>query len=459
MRERKNKIMASLVGLALVATGGCATARRDEQYRALSSATERRRAPEGEREAGAERAPEGSLASYVAFAIRHHPGLEADFERWRAATHVIGSSRRAPPLTISYMGFVRAIETRVGPQRGRLGIRQSIPWPSTFSAATEAASYRSEAAQRRFEARLLGLQASVAEAYWRLWLVGRIHALEMSQDGLLEGLSSAVRSRMELGHASLGDLAAVELRLARHRDHHQAHREARRIAEARLRVAVGATALLATPVELEAPAVSLPAEGEGALLEAALRSPRVTRHQAMAQAMNATAEGEEATRLPSFGVGFDWIQIGEAPLPIPESGRDAVALSVSMSVPLFQGAGREGARAARATAAALRADERAERDIVSLALELALSRVRETRRRVNLHSDAFIPQAETAYASQLGGYPLGRSSLADLVLAQTQLIELQIAQAELTAQYAVAWASLEEIVGRPVRREESTDER
>ena len=63
-----------------------------------------------------------------------------------------------------------------------------------------------------------------------------------------------------------------------------------------------------------------------------------------------------------------------------------------------------------------------------------------------------VAQAETAHASLLGAYQTGDASAMDAIRGQSELLELQRGLVEARAQHAVAWARLEQTVGRPVER-------
>ncbi len=76
---------------------------------------------------------DGSPEGYVQYALAHHPGLQASWQRWRAATHRIARERRLPMPTLTYGVFIREAETRVGPQRHRLSVRQRFPWPGELT--------------------------------------------------------------------------------------------------------------------------------------------------------------------------------------------------------------------------------------------------------------------------------------------------------------------------------------
>jgi outer membrane protein TolC len=394
---------------------------------------------------------DGSLSSYVAFALARSPELRASFERWRAATMRISRARRIPEPVIKYSYFVRSIETRVGPQEHKLSLMQSFPWPTALSAGADAASEAARAAQRRFDAEALGVKQAVADAYWRLWLLHEEHLLKNEHDVVMETLAGAVRGRVRTGAASLADLNQVELGIARHHDHHGAHREDQRVATADLLRAIGATVRKQGLTATDTPREGLPSTGDEALHEAARQHPRIEAAELMASSSDSQVRAEAAERAPSLLAGLEWIAVGQARTVVEKSGQDAVIVTAGLSVPLWGRNYRDAMSAARAEGAAHRADRDAALQSADAQLVAALSAVRDAQRRTDLYRHTLIPQAETTFQSVLGGYQSGRSTVVSALLAQKELLELQLELARSRAHHARAWAVLEAVVGRPVK--------
>ena len=439
-----------LFGVAPLA--GCGTAVESVTKRDLEAAARVVRPLEVD-QASSLVAPErgGTLAEYVAYALRHNPELKASFERWRAATLRISAARRLPEPKINYGYFVRSVETRVGPQRHRLGLAQTFPWPTRFSAGADAASEAARAVQRQFDAKLLGVRQQVADAYWHLWLIHEDHRLKSEHDLVLETLAGTVRGRVSTGAASLADLNQVELDITKHHDHHGEHREAERAASAELLRAIGSGESRDALSTTDSPAEGLPKENESALRAAARDHPQIEELALRASASESRARAETANRFPSFLTGLEWIETGEAVTPdVPDSGQDAVIVSAGLSIPLWGRSYREEAEAARANGAAYRADEEAAVLRADAAVAAALAAVRDAHRRILLYRNTLIPQAETTLRSVLGSYRTGRSTVASALLAQRELLELQLELAKSRAEHARAWASLERVVGRSV---------
>jgi len=450
----------AMAALLIAACGGTG----EEAVRRDLARTERRlhaRASTG-RSAATGAAVDGTLESYVAIAMRNAPSLEASFDRWRAAVNRISRSRRLPEPTITYGFFLSSVETRVGPQRQRLGLQQMFPWPSKLSAGADMTSAQARALERRFDAEALALRQRVADAYWRLWLIRETRGIQREQLEIVRGLSESARARIATGGTTLADQQQIDLSAARLEDMLAGLDEMETMATAMLQAVLGGpegttprsprggTTL---PTTSAPPALALPAEPESALLRAVLEHPAVTAFELVAEANEADARSQGADRYPTFMLGVDWIETGPARMAgQADSGKDAVMVGVGLRLPLWQGSYGDSVEAARAEAEAARADGRAAADRATAELDSALATLRDAVRRVRLHRDTLIPQAEAAYESVLGAYATSRSTVSAALLAQRDLLELRLGLERANADQATAWSRLEQVVGRTVRR-------
>lgn len=438
--------MTRVTWFMALALASCATSRE-------SSVRERFAAhPIGDYQPG-QRAPrfDGRLGGYVAHAVEAHPEMRAAYHRWEAATERIDAERRLPDPMVSYTAFIQRVETRVGPQRHRIGLRQDLPWPTQLTHGAEAASLEASSAGRRVDAVALTLTARVAEAYWELWRIGRARRVLVGQSQILVGLAEAARVKLEIGKAGLADVSQVALLQSRNVEAIEALREAEARGEAMLIAALGDAPGAEIVVGDAAPLVALPKPSQEALREAAADHPAIDALALAAESRLEKADQVYAEGLPMLSLGFDWIEVGEAVMPnVPDSGKDAVSVTVGLSVPLWRFAETAGESAARAESRALLA----ERDALVLArkseVDVVLTRIRDAVRRVRLYRDTLLPQAETVLEATLSGYQIGEVPLASVLFAERELLEMKLALYEAQASHAKAWAVLEHLVGSKV---------
>lgn len=403
----------------------------------------------------------GNLGEYLAFALANSPETRAAFERWRAARFSISRAGKLPEPNITFGYFLRSVETKVGPQRYKLGVSQAFPWPGKLSAGQDAARERAKAAALVVDANILAIRQDVAELYWTLWLIGEEHRLKGEHDAVLESLAGAVRGRLQTGAASLADLNLVDLNMARHHDHRGHHAEGAKRASAKLRAVIGAPSSPEVLLATEAPAHGSPRTSDEALLALVQRHPVIERFSHLATSEEHLARSRGAERYPRFRVGLDLIGTGESGVVgTADDGKDALVVSAGISVPLWAGTYSDTVSEVRAKGRAHEAMAEAALRRAEGILGQALSNVRNAERRIQLYERTLVPQAEATFQAVLGSYQSGRSALATVIIAQRDLIDLQIEHAGARADHAKFWASLEFITGTQLESKgESHDER
>ena len=396
--------------------------------------------------------PNGSLEAYVAHALRDNPQLLAFQQRWEAATLDRKQAWKLPEPTFQYDYYLSSVETRVGPQRHRLGLSQDFPWPGKLKAAAAAAADKARASGKAYEAQQLAIRLGVAERYWRVWLLREEHRLGTEHDFVLESLAGAVRGRVQTGDASLADLNQVELGISRHHDHKGKHHEANRAAIAQLLFFIGQDTDLPHHPEIrltDTPSAGLPTATEAELLQAARNHPRVTRYTALAKANEHLARKKDADRMPGLQLGVHLIETGPSLNPqVKDSGKDAWILSAGLRIPIWWNAYDAAKNAELARSAANQAEH--QNAVWQSAAELitTLGQVRDAHRRIKLCQNTLIPQAETTFYAVLGSYQTGRSTVATALLAQRELLELRLTLVRAYADHARSWARLEYVAGQ-----------
>ncbi len=442
----------ALVAMVMMSLAGCAATYQEATEADLTLASRGLDPLPGAEEPRGALDVDGTLESYIATALRQSPSLRAAFERWRAAIHRISQARRLPEPTLTYGYFIQSVETRVGPQRHRVGLSMGFPWPTKLTAGADAASIAARSKQRQFEGEALIVGRHVAEAYWRIWLVQQTRLVQRDQLEVLRALSEATRVRVEVSRAILADLNQVDLAVSRAEDTLSGLDERERAFSAELLAAIGSTSGRATPIDpAQAPTGGVPAVSRATLIDAATAHPRVEARELMSESALSKVRRARADRAPSFMVGLDWIETGEAmDATTPGSGSDPVIVMVGLRLPVWNAAYRGAEEEARSESEAFRADAADARNSAEAALEQVLSAIRDADRRISLYRDTLNPQAEAAYLSVVGAYQTGSTTVAATLIAQRELLELQLGLIQAQAQHAISWAQLELVVGRTV---------
>ncbi len=371
--------------------------------------------------------PGGDLTDMLRFALEHNPEMRAAHAHWSALAERIEQAETLPDPTVTFGEFLEELETRAGPQRRRLGLSQSFPWPGTLAARARVAERRAHAAWYALDAKRLAIVEDVTRAYHEYAFGGRELEIRRELLELLSGLEPLVQGRVRTGgpqaqllrlQVEIGALedvvASVDARLP--------------VLAARLADALGvpSSAGLLDPPKLAVPSdIVVDLEALRARLHD--RNPALHALDAEWSAARAAEELADLRGSPNFTVGVDYLDTGAAINPgTPDSGDDPLLLRVGMTIPIWRSSVAAGRREARLSSAA--AHERVADAESRLATELAAAAfaVEDALRRVELYRGALVPRARSSLSLTAASYRAGTSTVVDLLDAERVVLEFEL---------------------------------
>ncbi|MGE0229573.1 MAG: TolC family protein [Dehalococcoidia bacterium] len=382
----------------------------------------------------------------IADALARHPALEAALARWRDAATRVDVVTEYPDPVLNMGWMPEPIETRLGPTDARVGIMQRIPWPGRLDAAGRVEAARAEALRLAIRQAAWVIATDVRVTYAELLDVDEDVRLVEDELLLVEGWRDVVTPRFELGQARSSDLVQIDVRAERLRQQLRDNQEQRAAVLGRLNAlrARPATTPL-TPVPFEEPALDL--EVEAGVAAARDRNPEVEARRLHTRAAVEGVRLADLNSYPDVTVGLEYVITGESSMMVPDSGRDAIGLSVSVPIP-FRQRGREAERCgARWRARAARQDEATVIERLRGEIATSLHALRENRQRETTWRETVMPLVQRQIDVGLEEYSAGRGTMTDLISYETQrLMVLQDIRRSRT-EARKARARLEEALG------------
>jgi len=366
------------------------------------------------------------LVECLDYALANSAELRAAYERWRAVTERVAQVSALPDPRLTYGEFLEEVQTRTGPQERRFGASQAFPWPGSLDAQADVAEHRAEAAWHQVEAVRLRVAEEVEVAYHDYAYFGRELEINAELLDLLRGLEPVVQGRVRTGGGQ-ADLVKLQVEVGRLEDG-LASLEARRPSiSARLARAMhlrSAARALPLPTAVEPDVESV--DRDRSYRAALERNPRL---RELLQSLAAEQQAEkvaEYQRRPSFDVGVDYIQTGDALDPTtPGSGDDPVLLRFGVSLPVWSSSYAAAERESRHLARALREELDAEELRLRVGVEEHAFHVTDAARRIGLYRDSLLPRAEEALELTLTSYRTGEASVLDVIDSERALLEFE----------------------------------
>lgn len=396
-----------------------------------------------------------SIDDYVAVAAQNDPALRAAHARWQAAYSRAQAAAPWPRPVISYAVFLRPVETRVGPQRQRVGVRVPIAWGSQRRGEREAGAWAASRAGRMFRARLLELRADLGSLYWSLWRLDRDIEDAAREEELVRGLEDASRIRLEADQGSMSQLQQMGLRRALAEDRKRSLEAERRRLRARFAAHLDWSPERDIRIAAQAPSPSTLPERD-VLLSQAAGHPLLGAREDRARAHEARARSYAARRLPGLSLSVDFIDVAPAQnSDVAGSGNNALSAGLAISVPVDGHVFRRRADAERSEAAAQRADAEGLVRVQRGDIDALLATLSDAARRSALYENALVPQAEAAFESTLARY-VSAGNLGEVFVALDTLFEVRSRVHRTLAEYALARNELERVTGVPLARDQTT---
>lgn len=393
-----------------------------------------------------------SLDACIEHVLEMTPGVSAARHEWLSAREAVRRVGSLPDPMLTYGYFIDEVETRVGPQQQKLAFRQTLPWFGKLRLKSEAARAGADAAYQRYRRAAADAVFEVTDAYVEYANLRLTIGILERRALLLADLENVVRARYASGDVPYGDLMRAGIERARISDRLAAAVARRRPFSARLAAALGATSaeLLPWPDGIPSVDVSIP---DDALAELERSSPELLMLDSRIRNAERLRSLARRGYFPDLTLGVDYIVTGEAAMPVEDSGKDPLAVSASVSLPLWFG--KHAADVAEQTerVASARDMRYHKENEIAARLEMVLFEMDDAARRVVLYEQEIVPSAEQSLASARAAYGSGAVGFETVVAAEQALLEFELSLARARADAAVAGSRLETVLGSRVATE------
>lgn len=389
------------------------------------------------------------LRDYIAEAALNNPELEAAFNRWKAEIERIPQVKALPDPRFNYAYFIEEVETRVGPQKQRIGLSQVFPWFGTLKLRGDAAAEAAEVERQRYEQAKRRLFYRVKSAFFEYNYLNRSIEITRQHLVLLQNIEQVARTRMQTGEVRQNAVIQAQVELGKLDDKIRTLEALRGPLSSRLNAALNRAddAVLPWPEPPErTPASFTDAEVLQWLKEA---SPELKQLEAVIRKEQKTAELARKARYPDIMLGLDYTQTDEARMPgISDSGKDPVMATISVSLPLWFGKLKAAEQAAHYRRAAAEGERAGAENRLTADLQMVLYNFRDAERKINLYRDTLVPKAMQSLEVTRESFETGRDSFTSLIDTERMLLEFQLGADRAFADREIRLAEIEMLINR-----------
>jgi outer membrane protein, heavy metal efflux system len=396
---------------------------------------------------------DATFDDYARYAVRHNPGLEAAFYRWRAALERVPQVKTLPDPQASFAIVIDQVDGSSEYMGERYSISQMFPWFGKLKLRGDVALEEAKAEARQFEAARLQLIDQVSRTYFEYAYLHQAIAIARNNLELLIRLESVARAMYRAGGVSLSDVNRAQVEIGRVEEQVRSLEDILGVATSELNTALGRPAhayLPPVPAGSSAKTViGLPDYSDKQWIAFANES-----NPELAAARHDTARQGHAIELarkdyfPDFTFGAEYARDGSARMAMMDGGgSDMLALVVSVNLPIWREKYVAGTREMTARFGEATRQIQSREDKLESELKRALFNYRDSRRKVELYGGTLLPKADESLRVTEAAYRAGDSGFSDLIDAQRVLLEFSLAYQRAAADRAQAFTRVQTLVG------------
>ncbi|QXP69327.1 TolC family protein [Polaribacter sp. R2A056_3_33] len=273
------------------------------------------------------------LETYINKALDNNPEIQKFELQYRIASEKVNEVNTLPNTEFSAGYFVLEPETRTGTQRFKVSAKQMLPW---FGTITSRENYASSLADTKYEDIVIAkrkLMVSVSQSYYKLYVNKGKQAILVENSKLLKTYEILALKSIEVGKASAVDVLRLQMR-QNELEQLKLVLEQQYLAE---QTAFNKLLNRENTIKIDVvDALIMPSEDFEINTKNLALHPELLKYDKLFQSVAQSELMNQKESQPSFGFGFDYININAGPdITFSEKGKDILMPTVSLSIPLF----------------------------------------------------------------------------------------------------------------------------
>ena len=387
------------------------------------------------------------LSDYVAYAADHNAGLQAAYQFVIAEMQGEDKAKVLPDPQFTYSYFLEEVETKVGPQQQKLGIKQKFPWFGEIDSKRALARSKAAVAMQRYLTQGLELTYQVTEAYSEYAFLK--YAIDKTAESmeLVEHFEQVARTKYATSSAAQPDVIHAQISLARMAD------KIETLTDLRQPMATKLNSILNRPSDAPLPWPS-PVATKTMVIDQQQVIQRLRQNNPELKSLDLeVAVADEMITLakkafyPDITLGVEWIDTGSTSSSVRDNGKDAFVAMFAVNIPLWTDGYKAGERQSRANKRMVQAKRiQQENQMISRATKV-LYDLKDSNRKVELYAGTLLPKAKEMLQATEAAYQVGQVDFSALIEAQTQLLDFELVKERAVVELAQRQAELKMIMG------------
>lgn len=402
----------------------------------------------------AEPLTEHSLKSYLLYAGDHNSAIKSAQKKVNAQESEYRLSRAIPDPRLTGGYFISEIETRVGPQKGKIGASQMLPWPGKIAQKRKMQKHNLTSAEYMKVSVEAQVYAQIREVYASLFATGQSISINKENLKILQSLESVLLAKYAAGTVKQMDVLKIQVEMAKLEDEIKTLEAEGVKQKEKLKALMNSNSDVDLPYPNTLAPLELSGKQEKIVEEIVQQNPMLKNAHYQTEAAGVGVALARQQFAPDFMIMTDYIFTDESSMNVPDNGKDPWVIGASITLPIWAGTKVDRVKKAEAVREMKKAGmDDIENRLVAQGVVLH-ENYRDAQRKVALFNKVLIPKAKQVFSLSEEAYKNGQATVIDYLDAQRTLLNLEIMLARQRARAETAASRIDMLLGGTFTREQ-----
>lgn len=277
--------------------------------------------------------PAQSLEALIQEALDNNPAISQFESRYEIAKEKVQEVNTIPNTEFGAGYFVSEPETRTGPQRFKLSVKQMLPWFGSITARENYSESLSEAAFEEVALMKRKLSLKVAQSYYALYALQAKQSIFLENIELLDTYETMALTSVEVGKASAVDVLRLQMRQNELQQSLAVLEEEVKSEQSQLKQLLNREDSVSIIVTKD---LSIPTVPEEIKTDSLQLHPELVKLDKLYESITQSELLNQKEQGPMIGFGIDYINVDKRPdMDFSDNGKDILMPMVSVSIPIF----------------------------------------------------------------------------------------------------------------------------
>ncbi|QLE02805.1 TolC family protein [Galbibacter sp. BG1] len=272
------------------------------------------------------------LNNYIEEALENNPEIQSYRLQYEIAEEKLNEASTLGNTEFGAGYFVSEPETRTGPQRFKLSVKQMLPWFGTITARENYASSLAESSYTEIAIAKRKLALSIAQSYYKLFALQANQKVLQEQIDLIQNYQQLALTGVEVGKTSAVKVFQLQIRENELEKEQKVFQQEYMAEQSVFNSLLNKNNKTIVVTEnLEIPEISDEIKRDSLTLH-----PELLKYDALYNSIARAEMLNQKVGSPNLGIGVDYINVSErTDMDVVDNGKDIFMPMVTLSIPIF----------------------------------------------------------------------------------------------------------------------------